>query len=160
MSRLQTIENAIFSHIDLFVKPKLTDGAISNANQDLTRIYNVHAIVGQTESIYILGILTQREDTHYYIEDSTFSIRIAFTDLQYADPECFFTENQVLLCKGTFKGEMFYPVSIEQPPIYSHKLRDIHFKVNQGDYFGAYSKLHKDLAAQAVSAASSGMSLA
>lgn len=112
----------------MFIKPKLNDGSTKNA--DLTRVYNVHAIVGQTDKIYILGILTQREDTHYYIEDSTFSIRIAFTDLQYADPDCFFTENQVLMCKGSFKGEMFYPLSIEQPPIYSYKAKEIHFKVN------------------------------
>ena len=112
LSRLSTIEDSIFSHSDMFIKPKLTDVG-SSKDQDLTRVYNVHAIVGQTDRIYILGVLTQREDTHYYLEDSTYSIRIAFTDLQYADPECFFTENQVLLCKGTFKGEMFYPMSIE-----------------------------------------------
>ena len=32
-------------------------------------------------------------------------------------------------------------------------MRDINFKVNQNDYFGAYSKLHRELAAQTVSAA-------
>ena len=85
----------------------------NSANQGLTRVHNVHAVVGQQEQIYILGILTQREDTNYYLEDSTYSIRIAFSDLQYAEPECFFTENQVLLCKGSYKAEMFYPVSIE-----------------------------------------------
>ena len=47
LSRLQSIEDTIFSHIDQFVKPKLTDGTVNSANQDLKRIYNVHAIVGQ-----------------------------------------------------------------------------------------------------------------
>lgn len=107
----------------------------------------------------MLGILTQREDTHFYLEDATYSIRINFADLTYADPECFFTENQVLLCKGTYKGEMFYPVSIEQPPLYSQKQRDIRFKVNKSDYFGAYSKLHRELAAQSVSSTGTGLAL-
>ena len=104
--------------------------------------------MGQTQRIYVLGILTQREDTHFYLEDNTYSIRVSFSDLQYADPDCFFTENQILLCKGNYVGEMFQLTSIEQPPLYSHKTREITFKVNQSDYFGAYSKLHRELAAQ------------
>jgi len=110
-------------------------------------VHNVHAIVGQTEAIYVLGILTQREDTHYYLEDGTYSIRLAFRDLDYADPGSFFTENMVLLCKGGYEGEMFYVVSIEQPPLYSLKAREVNFKVNQNDYFGAYQKLRRELAA-------------
>lgn len=93
LSRLSMIEEAVFSHSDMFMKPKLTDTSTSTQNQDKMRVYNVHAVVGQTERIYVLGILTQREDTHFYLEDSTYSIRLGFTDLQYADPECFFTEN-------------------------------------------------------------------
>ena len=99
------MEQTVFSHSDIFVRPKLLDSRAQNT--DLTRIYNIHAIVGQPERIYVLGILTQREDTHYYLEDSTYSIRLSFSDLQYADPDCFFTENQVLLCKGNYVGEMF-----------------------------------------------------
>ena len=143
------IEQAIFSHTDLFMKPKLIDrGGNTNAQgAEITRVYNIHAIVGQTEQIYVIGVLTQREDTHYYIEDSTYSIRVQFSELQYADPACFYTENQVLLCKGTYKGDMFYVVSMEHPPLYAAKSRQITFKVNQSDYFGAYSKLHRELAA-------------
>lgn len=135
------------------MKPKLTDRGVADVKgAEMTKVYNIHAIVGQAEQIYVLGILTQREDTHYYLEDSTYSIRLSFSDLQYADPTCFYTENQVLLCKGSYKGDMFHIVSIEQPPLYSSKAREITFKVNQSDYFGAYSKLHRELAAQSVSA--------
>ena len=141
------IEEAIFSHSELFIKPKL-NGQRINQSPDVTQIYNVHAIVGQTEKIYVLGVLSHREDAHYYLEDSTYSIRVSFTDLQYADPECFFTENMVILCKGMYKGDMFYPVSIEQPPIYNYKAREINFKVNKSDYFGAYSKLQKEIVRQ------------
>ena len=54
---------------------------------------------------------------------------------------------------------MFCPISIEQPPIYKHSQREIHFKVNQSDYFGAYSKLHRELAAHQISAAGTGIAL-
>ena len=83
----------------MFVKPKLGNSRVEQ-NQDLTKVHNVHAIVGQAAPIYVLGILTQREDTHYYLEDGTHSIRLAFTDLLYADSDSFFTENMVLMCKG------------------------------------------------------------
>ena len=150
------MEEAIFSHVELFAKPKLgaagTLRQASNNQQEVTVVHNVHAIVGQTEPIYVLGILTQREDTHYYLEDATFSIRLAFTDLQYADPDSFVTENMVLLCKGRYRGDMFYVVSVEQPPLYSLRAREINFKVNQNDYFGAYQKLRRELAAQSVAA--------
>ena len=112
----------------------------------------MHAIVGQSEKIYILGVLTQREDTHFYLEDGTYSIKVNFNELKYADPDCFFTENMVLLCKGEYKDGKFYPVSVEQPPIYSLKARELNFKVNKNDYFGAYSKLYREFAALSVAA--------
>lgn len=64
----------------MFIKPKLMHST-AEQNSELTKVYNVHAIVGQSEAIYVLGVLTQREDTHFYLEDGTHSIRIAFTDL-------------------------------------------------------------------------------
>ena len=47
-------------------------------------------------------------------------------------------------------------MSIEQPPLYNYKARAISFKVNKNDYFGAYSKLHRELAAAHVSATGTG----
>ena len=46
LSRLSMIEEAILSHSDMFMKPKLTDTTASAQNQDKMRIYNVHAVVG------------------------------------------------------------------------------------------------------------------
>ena len=43
------IEQAVFSHTDLFVKPKLVDNSARAQNAETTRIYNIHAIVGQAE---------------------------------------------------------------------------------------------------------------
>ena len=143
------IEDAVFSHTDLFAKPTLNQKQASAvASADITRIYKINAIMGHPNKIYVLGLLTQKEDTYYYLEDATYSIRVTFSDLQYADPEFFFTENQVLLCNGYYRGEMFHAVSVEQPPMYAARSREINFKVNQSDYFGAYSKLHKELVAQ------------
>jgi hypothetical protein len=49
-------------------------------------------------SIWVLGLLTQREDANYYLEDSTLSVRVSFSELKYADPDSYFTENCVLMC--------------------------------------------------------------
>lgn len=33
-----------------------------------------------------------------YLEDSTFAVRLDFSELEYADPDSFFTENCIVLC--------------------------------------------------------------
>jgi hypothetical protein len=38
------------------------------------------------QRIWVLGYLTEKEDSNYYIEDQTFSVKISFTELEYADP--------------------------------------------------------------------------
>ncbi len=91
--RLALVEERIFSHVEEFDRPKLSGQTDSN----MTTVYSLHSIVGKSRQLWVFGILTQKEDTHYYLEDSTSTVKVVFTDLEYADPDAFFTENCVLL---------------------------------------------------------------
>ena len=100
------VSENIFSHVDLYQRPKLQSEE-KGPQTDKTIIHNISSITGRTEPIWVFGILTQREDTYYYLEDDTHSIRVRFDDLHYVDPNCFITENQVLLCNGTYADDKF-----------------------------------------------------
>jgi hypothetical protein len=95
--RLAFASERIFSHIHTYAQPKLN----ADANAHLTTVYNLHSCLGRDKPIWVYGILTQKEDTYYYLEDSTYNIRVNFSECEMADPEAYFTENCVILCKGT-----------------------------------------------------------
>lgn len=73
-------------------------------------------------------------------------MRINFAQLEYADPDCFFTENQLVLCNGTYKDDMFWLKMIEQPPLHANPA--LTFKLHKNDHFGAYSLLREILTRQ------------
>ena len=85
--------------------------------------------------------MTYREDTHYYLEDNTYSIRLSFQELSYADPDAFFTENCILLVQGHYDNNEFKVSQLEHPPM--HAKRSLRFKINEQDYFGAYAKMQR-----------------
>ena len=85
--RLLQAEERIFSHVDKYAKAKL-----QNDSKTHTIIYNCHSILGATDKKWVLGLLSQKEDSNYYIEDSTYVIRISFAELEYVEPDAFFTE--------------------------------------------------------------------
>ena len=136
------VKENIFSHVDLYSRPKLVDKT-SDLNSKKTFIHNVASITGRTKPIWVVGILTQREDTHFYLEDDSISIRVRLDELDYVDPNCYITENQVLLCNGVYKDEKFVVRMIEQPPLHGNK--SLRFKVHESDYFGAYGKMQREL---------------
>jgi hypothetical protein len=61
-----------------------------------------HSIVGSTSRIWVYGVIVQKEDTFFYLEDSTFVIKLSFTELEYVDPDAFFTENCIVLVQGYY----------------------------------------------------------
>jgi DNA polymerase epsilon subunit 2 len=66
-------------------------------------VNHLHSIVGSTsQRLWVFGILTQKEDTHFYLEDHTFNIKLSFTELEYADTDSFFTENCVVMAQGYY----------------------------------------------------------
>ena len=91
--------------------------------------------------MWVFGYFTQKEDTFWYLEDETYSIRVIIGDLlEYADPDSFFTENCIFMCQGFYQTDAFVITRIEHPPMRndSDKTR---YKVNEQDYFGCYAKL-------------------
>jgi DNA polymerase epsilon subunit 2 len=97
--RLSLVEERIFSHVSKFQRPKLQQ---ETKQAGITTVFNIHSVLGREKAIWVFGILTQKEDTHYYIEDNTYSIKVNFAGCEYADPEAFFTENCVLMFKGYY----------------------------------------------------------
>ena len=105
--RLALVEDRVFSHSGVYERPKLYDaGKNKGADGGGTEtVYSLHSIVGKKHRMLVLGFLTQKEDTHYYLEDSTCSIKVTFDKLEYVDPDAFFTESCVLLCQGYHQHE-------------------------------------------------------
>lgn len=134
LKRLALAEERVFSNVNLYQRAKLTE----KVNNDMITIHNVHSIIGSTREKWILGLLVQREDANYYLEDGTLSVRVSFTDLTWADPEAFFTENCILLCSGIYKNNMFMINKMMHPPL--HHRKQFHYKLNEVDYFGSYTK--------------------
>lgn len=67
-------------------------------------------------------MISQKEDSYYYLEDNTFAIRISFTELEYADPDAFFTENCIVLCEGYYQpNQIMFVTRMEHPPMHYAK---------------------------------------
>jgi len=97
--RLALAAERIFSHVNTYQQPKLHTNNASGTN-DLITVYNLHSCAGRDKPIWVYGILTKKQDERYYLEDTTASIKLDFSDLEYCDSEAYFTENCVLLCYG------------------------------------------------------------
>ena len=93
--------------------------------------------------MWVFGILTQKEDTFYYIEDASLCIKLSFTELDYADPDAYFTENMIIMAHGYHSAGTFFVNRIEHPPMHANK--SLWMKVNELDYFGAYTKLNSKM---------------
>jgi hypothetical protein len=65
--KLKLAEERIFSHMHKYIRAKMSE----ENNKGMVSIHNVHSIIGANKIIWILGILTLKEDGNYYIEDST-----------------------------------------------------------------------------------------
>lgn len=91
----------------------------------------------------VLGLICQKEDGNYYLEDSTYSVRVSFSNLDYVEDDGFFTEMSVVLAEGKYNGEVFTIKRIMHPPLHADK--NFKFQLNEQDYFGSYTKLTTDL---------------
>ena len=108
-----------------------------------TVVNYVHAVLGSRKRQWVLGVITVREDGHYYLEDTTYSVKISFNTLENVDRECFFTESQVVLAEGAFDDGIFNLFTIIQPPLLKDK--PSRFALKDMDYFGNYVKLSEQL---------------
>ena len=99
-ARLALAAERIFSHVNKYQTPKLS----VSANQSLINVHSLHSCRGNPRSIWVYGLLTQREDGFYYLEDASASVRLNFGECEYADPESFFSEGCILMCLGRQSG--------------------------------------------------------
>jgi DNA polymerase epsilon subunit 2 len=65
----------------------------------------LNALPGSTEPRWVVGLLTMLEDGHYYIEDSTLCCKLNFSELEFVEPDAFFSENCVVIAEGTYQYE-------------------------------------------------------
>ena len=114
----------------------------------------MNSIIGSQVAKWVLGILNQREDGNYYLEDSTLAVKVSFSQLERVDPDSFFTEGSLVLCRGIHHDECLYILDLQQPPLHARK--SFIFKVNEADYFGGYTKQKQILAQVKVSSSSTG----
>lgn len=105
----------------------------------LTVINNVHSLIGSNLRMWVIGIICQREDGQYYIEDSTYTVKLSFSDIEYVQPDAFFTENCIILANGRFENGIFYVMRVMHPPL--HKNKSLKYAINEQDYFGSYIKM-------------------
>ena len=60
----------------------MSDKSAQDSN-GLTVINNVHSLIGSNLRMWVIGIICQREDGQYYIEDSTYTVKLSFSDIEY-----------------------------------------------------------------------------
>lgn len=127
--------------MDLYQRARLTQTA-NSANGPKT-VCNVHSVLGQHEKRLVLGLICQKEDGSYYLEDSTFSVKVSFSELSYVEPDAFFTEMCIIMAEGRFESNVFFIHSVMHPPLHANKA--FKFNLNEQDYFGSYTKLTESL---------------
>ena len=78
--RLMQAEERVFSHADVYCRAKM------GATEKRIKVVNhVHAVLGSAARKWVLGIVTQKEDSNYYLEDSTLTVKISFSELEYVE---------------------------------------------------------------------------
>jgi hypothetical protein len=108
--RLALAEERVFSHTDKYQRAKLNLKVITTkpGEKKIETVYNVNSIIGSQVAKWVLGILNQREDGNYYLEDSTLSVKVSFSQLEKVDPDSFFSEGSLVMCRGIHHDECLY----------------------------------------------------
>ena len=99
----------------------------------------MHSVLGSSQRKWVLALIEQREDGNYYLEDNTISVKVSFAQLEYVEPDAFFTEMCILLCEGKYENGMFYLLRVLHPPLHANK--SFKYKLNEQDYFGSYMQM-------------------
>lgn len=83
-ARLLLAEDRAYSNPSKFQRAKLDGGNKQGNRKDggVITLHNVNSILGSASQKWVLGILHQREDGQHYLEDSTFAVRVSFSQLE------------------------------------------------------------------------------
>ena len=138
--RLAQAEERIFSHADLYQRAKLVE---SKNQTGIKTVYNVHSVLGSSDRKMVLGLISQKEDGHFYLEDSTYAIKVSFAELEWVEPDAFFTEMCIIMAEGHFDNSVFYLHRIMHPPLHANK--SFKFNLNEQDYFGSYTRMTENM---------------
>ena len=107
------------------------------AEKNTKIVHHIHGVIGDENRKWVLGLLTQKEDSNYYLEDITHTVKISFAELEYVESDAFFTEMCVLLIQGKYLNGIFYLLRVLHPPLHANK--QMKFQLNEQDYFGSYT---------------------
>lgn len=73
-----------------------------------------HKSTAATESIVVLGMLSQLQEGKFYLEDLDGKVRIDLSQTEFTMG--LFTEQTVVISEGTYKDQLFHASSIGFPP--------------------------------------------
>ncbi|KAK4283347.1 hypothetical protein QN277_000307 [Acacia crassicarpa] len=93
----------------------------------------IQSLVGQTGRRWIMGVISQLEDGHFYLEDLTAAVEINLSTAKITTG--FFTENTIIVAEGEMLvGGVFQVITCGFPPLED---RDKSLKLSGGhDFFG------------------------
>ncbi|XP_022731107.1 DNA polymerase epsilon subunit B isoform X1 [Durio zibethinus] len=113
-----------------FIKPAFdTDDETSQSCQ----LSPIQSLVGQRGRRWVMGVISQLEDGHFYLEDLTAAVEIDFSKAKITTG--FFAENTIIVAEGEMLSEgIFQVITCGFPPLED---RDKSLKVFAGhDFFG------------------------
>ncbi|KAK8679142.1 hypothetical protein V6N13_144610 [Hibiscus sabdariffa] len=113
-----------------FIKPAFDTDA---ENSQSCQLSTIQSLVGQRGKRWVMGVISQLEDGHFYLEDLTAAVEIDFSKAKITTG--FFTENTIIVAEGEMLSEgIFQVITCGFPPLEN---RDKSLKVLAGhDFFG------------------------
>ncbi|ESQ50132.1 hypothetical protein EUTSA_v10001961mg [Eutrema salsugineum] len=95
-------------------------------------ISSIQSLIVQIGRKWVMGVISQLEDGHFYLEDLSASVEIDLS--KYKITTGFFTENTIILAEGEMQSGIFQVITCGFPPLED---RDKTLKTHSGyDFFG------------------------
>ncbi|KAJ0264476.1 hypothetical protein HA466_0028280 [Hirschfeldia incana] len=119
------------SRDELFSRPAFDPEMSQFHNCEISPIQSLVVQMGGKK--WVMGVISQLEDGHFYLEDLSASVEIDLTNAKITTG--FFTENTIILAEGEMKNGIFQVVNCGFPPLED---RDKTLKTHSGyDFFGS-----------------------
>uniref|UniRef100_A0A1J3HY24 DNA polymerase epsilon subunit n=1 Tax=Noccaea caerulescens TaxID=107243 RepID=A0A1J3HY24_NOCCA len=95
-------------------------------------ISSIQSLIFQMGKKWVMGVISQLEDGHFYLEDLSASVEIDLSKAKITTG--FFTENTIILAEGEMQNGIFQVITCGFPPLED---RDKTLKTHSGyDFFG------------------------
>ncbi|VVB16873.1 unnamed protein product [Arabis nemorensis] len=117
------------SRAEHFSRPTF-DAEMSQFDND--GISSIQSLIVDIGRKWVMGVISQLEDGHFYLEDDSASVEIDLS--KYKITTGFFTENTIILAEGKMQNGIFQVITCGFPPLED---RDKTLKTHSGyDFFG------------------------